>query len=129
MMIRSGAPIRWSATPDAETRKALQSGEQRLAIAVHAYEPTATASTFVVRLLAAQDDQPHEVERFSVHPNAPFKVADGVEPHRFLISLAEFRDLLQASELRVEVGFDADHGNSMQGMAEVTIEIVVINKP
>ena len=129
MTVNSSTPVRWSAKIDEPVRKALQTGRRRLAITVSAYEPPEGAAMLVVRLLTADPNEPREIGRFSVHPNAPFNVSDGVEPHRFLISLADEAGLPEESQVRVEVGFDTSHGEVRGGMAEIAFEIVDITPP
>lgn len=129
MTLKSSTPVRWSAKIDEQIRKGLQTGQRRLAITVSAYEPPEGAAMLVVNLLTADSNEPREIGRFSVHPNAPFKVSDGVEPHRFLISLADEAGLPEESQIRVEVGFDSSLGEVRGGMAEIAFEIVDITPP
>ena len=129
MIVKSSAPVRWSAKVDEQIRQALQTGQRRLVITVNAYVPPEGVAVLVVRLLAANEEKPREIGRFSVHPNAPFKVSDGVEPHRFLISMADDAGLPEESQIRVEVGFDSSHGEVRGGMAEIAFEIVEITPP
>ncbi len=130
MTIKASKGVRWSAKYDAETRKALQTGLRRLEITVKAYEPPAGAATLVVRLLTANGTKSHEVDRFGVHPNAPFRASNAVEPQIFLISLAHIGNLLEENQIRLEVGFDSSQAEVKGGMAELSITIVdMIPKP
>lgn len=128
MIVKSATPVRWFSKLDIPTREALQSGRKRLAITINAYEPPEGVAILVVRMLKADGSKPVEIDHFSVHPNAPFKVSDGVEPQSFLISLVGKGNLLEESEVRLEVGFDSSHEDIKGGTAEVAIEIVDIGQ-
>jgi hypothetical protein len=125
LIIQSTKPVRWSSKCDAETRRALQAGRRRLVITVNAYEPpTSGPAILVVYLLTANGTKRQEIDRFGVHPNAPFRASESVEPQRFLISLADYAKLLEDSEIQLEVGFDPSQGQLRGGMAEISIEFV-----
>ena len=98
-------------------------------ITVNAYEPPEGAAVLVVNLLTANQEKLGEIGRFSVHPNAPFKVSEGVEPQRFLFSLADHAESLVESEIGVEVGFDSSQEDVRGGMAAIAFEIVDIAPP
>jgi hypothetical protein len=130
MVIRSSTAARWSTNYDAQTRKALQSGQLRLVVSITDYDPPAEPTRLVVRLLTVKSPEPREVDRFSVHPHAAFKAENGVEPQRFLISLASVAELLEESDLRLEIGFDSSSGDVGDGRAEITVETIeVVDAP
>jgi hypothetical protein len=129
MVIHSSTAARWSTDYDAQTRKALQSGQRRLVVSITDYDPPAEPTPLVVRLLTGNSPELRELDRFSIHPHAAFKAENGVEPQRFLISLASVAELLEESELRLEIGFDSSNGETRDGRAEISVEIVDAPNP
>jgi hypothetical protein len=125
MTIRAAMPIRWSTKIDPQTRRALETGRRRLVINVSAYEPpTSGPAILVANLLTANGTKREEVARFAVHPKAPFRASETVEPQRFQVSLADYAKLLETSEIHLEVGFDSSEGQLQGGMAEISIEFI-----
>ena len=128
MVIQSAKAVRWSSKCDAETRCGLQSGHRRIVISVTAYEPPQSGSpTLVAYLLTANGTMRQEVGRFSVHPNAPFRISEGAEPHNFLVSLADHAELLEEPDIHLEVGFDSSQADLSGGMAAVSIKFTDID--
>lgn len=129
MVIHSSTAVRWSTDYDSQTRQALQTGQRRLVVSITAFNPPAEPTPLVVRLLTAKSLELREIDRFSVHPHAAFKAENGVEPQRFLISLASVAELLDESEVQLEIGFDSSNGEVRDGRAELTVEIVDAPNP
>ena len=125
MIIQSTKSVRWSSKIDPEARRSLLEGRRRIAINVDAYQPpTSGVATLVVYLLTSDGTKRQEIDRFGIHPNAPFKASAGVEPQRFLISLADLAGLAETSEIQLEVGFDPSNAQLQGAMADISIEFV-----
>jgi hypothetical protein len=125
MVIRPNHRVRWSKVLDPETFRALKEGRRRLVISVSAYEPpTPGPAAFVVYLIPSKGANRLELDRFEVLSDAPFRVSNGVEPHRFLIDLTDHAPSLEDSRLDLEVAFDPAAGKLQGGLAEVSFEFV-----
>jgi hypothetical protein len=125
MMIRSAKSVRWSKNYDAETIRELKNGQRQLALVVKSYEPPSSGSEgLVVHLVTANGTKRRQIHRIAIFPDMPFRVSDGAAPQRFSIPLEKHSELLEDSQINLEVGFDSSSGKLKGGLAEIDFELV-----
>lgn len=118
LIVKAAGRVRWSLKCGPEAVRRLRSGDRRLVLSLHAYDPPKSGnSTFVVSLISTDGKVRRIVDHFAPFPNQPFEASAKREPQRFQFDLSNDLDLLDDSRLTVEVGFDPNRGSADGGRA------------
>ena len=111
---------------DSETLHALQRGDRRLVVVVKAIELASPPSASLVAALIVGGESPQRqvLDQFAVHPLRAISAEDPGRQQRFLLSLAQHRDLIDDFRpLCLEIGFDSRQGVLRGGRVELEIEL------
>ena len=123
-------PVIWTCDIDDQGRESLGSGEHRLAITIHAFQPAEVGnSSFVVNLLTDGGKKRTELDRFAIFPQAPLDTSSGTQPHKFLVSLQKATSMLERRRLVIEIGFQSPAEEIRGAAAELQVEIQDVRPP